>query len=61
VPSFQYSDSRNKSQIIWIDQTLEKCSPTSEKLVSDNEMTFHVEKSNQRGELIACLKQNSGK
>ena len=61
VPSFQYSDSHNKSQIIWIDQTLEKRSPTPEKLVSDSEMTFHVEKSNQRGELIACLKQNSGK
>ena len=32
-----------------------------DKLVSDNEMTFHVEKSNERGELIAYLKQNSGK
>jgi len=61
VPSFQYSDSHNKSQIIWTDQTLEKCSPTPEKLVTDNEMTFHVEKSNERGELIAYLKQNSGK
>jgi cytochrome c len=61
VASFQYSDSLKKSKLTWTDQTLEKWLTDTEKLVPDNEMTFHVEKPEERGEIIAYLKQNSGK
>jgi cytochrome c len=61
VASFQYSDPLKKSKITWTDQTLDKWLADTEKLVPDNEMTFHVEKPEERGEIIAYLKQNSGK
>ncbi len=61
VASFQYSDALKKSKITWTDETLERWLTDTEKLVPDNEMTFHVEKSDERGEIIAYLKQNSGK
>jgi cytochrome c len=59
--SFQYSDALKKSKITWTDETLDRWLTDTEKLVPDNEMTFHVEKSDERGEIIAYLKQNSGK
>jgi cytochrome c len=61
VDSFQYSDTLKKSKIIWTDETLEKWLTDTEKLVPDNNMTFHVESSSERGEIIAYLKQNSGR
>ena len=61
VDSFQYSDALKKSKIIWTDETLEKWLTDTEKLVPNNDMTFHVEKSDERGEIIAYLKQNSSK
>jgi cytochrome c len=61
VASFQYSDSLKKSKITWTDQTLDKWLADTEKLVPDNEMTFHVEKPEERGEIMVYLKQNSGK
>ena len=61
VASFQYSDALKKSKITWTDETLDRWLADTEMLVPDNEMTFHVEKSDERGEIIAYLKQNSGK
>jgi cytochrome c len=61
VASFQYSDALKKSKITWTAQTLDKWLADTEKLVPDNEMTFHVEKPEERGEIIAYLKQSSGK
>ena len=61
MATFQYSDALKKSKITWIDATLDRWLTNTEKLVPDNEMTFQVEKSDERGEIIAYLKQNSGK
>lgn len=61
VDSFQYSDALKKSKIKWTDETLEKWLTDTEKLIPDNDMTFHVERSDERAEIIAYLKQNSGK
>ena len=61
VRSFQYSDALKKSKIKWSEKTLDKWLTDTEKLVPNNDMTFHVEKADERTEIIAYLKQNSGK
>ncbi len=61
VDSFQYSDALKKSKITWSGETLDKWLTDTEKLVPDNDMAFHVESANERGEIIAFLKQSSGK
>ena len=61
LDSFKYSDALKKSKITWTDERLDKWLTDTEKLVPDNDMTFHVERPEERGEIIAYLKQNSGK
>ncbi len=61
VASFQYSDALKKSNIVWADETLERWLTDTEKLVPDNDMTFHVEKADERRAIIAYLKRTSGK
>ena len=61
VDSFQYSDALKKSGIKWTEETLDKWLTDTERLVPNNDMTFHVEKADERSEIIAYLKQNSVK
>jgi cytochrome c len=61
VDSFQYSDALKKSGVKWTEETLKKWLTDTEQLVRGNDMTFHVEKADERSEIIAYLKQNSGK
>jgi cytochrome c len=61
VDSFQYSGALKKSKIKWTEETLDKWLTDTEKLVPNNDMTFHVEKADERSKIIAYLKQNSGK
>ena len=61
VDSFQYSDALKKSKITWTEETLNKWLTDTEKLVPDNDMSFHVESSDERREIIGFLKQRSGK
>ena len=61
VDSFQYSDALKNSRVKWTEETLNKWLTDTEKLVPNNDMTFHVEKADERSEIIAYLKQNSGK
>ena len=60
LDSFQYSDALKNSKIKWSEDTLDKWLTDTEKLVPNNDMTFHVEKADERSEIIAYLKQNSG-
>src|SRR6202142_961433 len=60
LDSFQYSDALKKSQLKWTEDTLEKWLLDTEKLVPNNDMTFHVEKEEERSEIIAYLRHNSG-
>jgi len=60
VDTFQYSDALKKSKFTWNETTLDKWLTDTEKLVPDNDMSFHVERSDERGEIITYLKQNSG-
>jgi cytochrome c len=59
--SFQYSDALKKSRIVWTDETLDRWLTDTEKLVPNNDMTFHVEKIDERREIMGYLKMNSGK
>jgi cytochrome c len=61
VDSFQYSEALKKSKITWTDETLEQWLTDTEKLVPGNDMTFHVEKAAERADIIAYLRENSGK
>jgi cytochrome c len=61
IDSFQYSEALKKSKITWTDETLEQWLTDTEKLVPGNDMTFHVEKAAERAEIIAYLRENSGK
>jgi len=61
LDSFQYSDALKKSKVKWAEDTLDKWLTDTEKLVPGNDMTFHVEKAEERSQIIAYLKQNSGR
>ena len=61
LDSFQYSDALKRSRLVWTDTTLDSWLEDTEKLVPNNDMTFHVEKADERREIIAYLKQTSGK
>jgi cytochrome c len=57
VDSFQYSEALKKSKITSNDETLDQWLTDTEKLVPGNDMTFHVEKGEERADIIAYLKQ----
>jgi cytochrome c len=61
IDSFQYSDALKKSKLRWAEDTLDRWLTDTEKLVPNNDMTFHVEKPDERREIIAYLKQQSGR
>jgi cytochrome c len=56
VDSFQYSEALKKAKLRWTEETLDKWLTDTEKLVPDNDMTFHVEKPEERSAIIAYLK-----
>jgi cytochrome c len=59
LDSFQYSEALKKSKLKWAEDTLDKWLTDPEKLVPNNDMTFHVEKPDERREIIAYLKSLS--
>jgi cytochrome c len=61
IDSFEYSDALKKSKLKWVEDTLDKWLTDTEKLVPNNDMTFHVEKAEERSEIISYLKRNSGR
>ena len=61
APLFKYSDALKKARITWDSETLDKWLTDTDKLVPDNDMTFRVVKADERSDIIAYLKQLSGK
>jgi cytochrome c len=61
IPSFHYSKRLRRSGITWADETLDEWIADPETLVPDNDMGFHLDKSEERREIIAYLRQVSGK
>ncbi len=60
VASFEYSEPIRKARIVWTEETLEKWLTDPESLVPGNDMTFHVEKAEERSAIIGYLRA-SGK
>jgi cytochrome c len=61
VAGFDYSTALKQSHVSWDDGTLEKWLADPDSLVPDNDMDFHVSKPQERKDIIAYLKQSSGK
>jgi len=61
VETFKYSDALKKARIPWNAESLDKWLIDPDKLIPDNDMAFHVEKADERREVIAYLKELSGK
>jgi cytochrome c len=61
VETFKYSDAVKKAHITWNAESLDKWLTDPDKLIPDNDMAFHVEKADERREVIAYLKELSGK
>jgi cytochrome c len=60
VPGFTYSAGLKKLGLTWNDTTLEKWLADPDAMVPDNNMSFGVVKAEERRDLIAYLKQQSG-
>ncbi len=59
VASFPYSEALKKSKIVWTDETLDRWLTDTESLVPNNDMTFHIERADERAAIIAYLKRSS--
>lgn len=61
VDGFQYSDALKKLNITWDEDSLDRWLTDPEKVAPNNDMSFHVEKAEERRAIIAFLKQSAGK
>ena len=61
VPSFKYSDALKAAHVSWDATTLDKWLAGPEQFVPDSNMAFQLVKADERAEVIAYLKQLSGK
>ncbi|HXB62628.1 MAG TPA: heme-binding domain-containing protein [Acidobacteriaceae bacterium] len=61
APGFEYSTALKQSHISWDDGSLEQWLTDPDTLVPGNDMDFHVAKPQERKDIIAYLKQSSGK
>ena len=58
VPSFEYSAALKNSKIRWTAETLDQWLTNPEALVPGNDMTFHVERADERSAIIDWLKRS---
>ena len=61
VSTFKYSDSLGNSGITWDQVSLDEWLTDPDKFIPDVDMDFHLEKADERADIIAYLKQLSGK
>jgi cytochrome c len=61
VSSFNYSTALKSAHISWDAESLDKWLANPDKVVPDTDMAFHVEKADERHDIIAYLKELSGK
>jgi len=61
VSTFKYSDALGKSGINWDEVSLDKWLTGPDKFIPDVDMDFHLEKTDERADVIAYLKQLSSK
>ena len=60
IAGFAYSKGLKNSGITWTDATLEKWLSDPDLMIPDNNMSFSVPRAEERRDLIAFLKQQSG-
>jgi cytochrome c len=61
VSSFNYSTALKSAHINWDAQSLDKWLTDPDKVVPNSDMAFHVDKADERHDIIAYLKDLSGK
>ena len=60
IAGFSYSKGLKNSGITWTDETLERWLSDPDMMISDNNMSFSVPRAEERRDLTAFLKQQSG-
>jgi cytochrome c len=60
IAGFAYSKGLKNSDMTWTDATLEKWLSDPDMIIPDNNMSFSVPKAEERRDLIAFLRQQSG-
>ncbi len=61
ISSFKYSDAVQKSNVVWDGTTIDKWLTDPGKFIPDNDMAFRLAKPDERSDVIAYLKELSGK
>jgi cytochrome c len=61
VSSFNYSTALKSAHISWDAESLDKWLADPDKVAPDTDMAFHVDKAEERRDIIAYLKDLSGK
>jgi cytochrome c len=52
ISSYKYSDALKGAQVTWDQASLDKWLTNTESVVSDNDMDFHVQKADERADII---------
>lgn len=60
-PQFVYSDAVRKASLTWNDSTLDRWLADTESILPDNDMAFRLNDPSDRANIIAYLRQLSGK
>ena len=60
-PQFTYSDAMKNTSVTWDESTLDRWLTNTESVIPGNDMTFRLNDSADRANIIAYLKQLSGK
>ena len=60
-PQFTYSDAVKNASVIWDESTLDRWLNDTESVIPDNDMSFRLNDPAERANIIAYLKQLSGK
>jgi cytochrome c len=61
VPDYNYSAGVKASTVIWTEETLDKWLTGPRAFIAGAKMTFHLSQQTDRDDVIAYLKQESGK
>ncbi|MCU1336967.1 MAG: cytochrome c, class [Bryobacterales bacterium] len=60
-PQFAYSDAVKNASVTWDESTLDRWLNDTESVIPDNDMSFRLNDATERANIIAYLKQLSGK
>ena len=60
-PQFVYSDAVRKASLTWNDSTLDRWLADTESIIPNNDMAFRLNDPSDRANIIAYLRQLSGK